>query len=144
MKASDKPMKDGKKTELFTLRLSMELKALIEAQAKEWSMSVADVIRANIIANNLPTISMELLDLVEKCRLASATQGLEAYFTAEEAEKFAKYLIEINDRNLKHYQEVKEATSFMLKLASIMYEERAKALEEVKLPNFENVDHENG
>lgn len=140
MKALDKaienrrsPWEIGAKEKVISLRVSGKMEEALEAQAQEWTMSLSDAVRRIISFYFLPIIAMENMD-----------KEVDQLVDPDEAEEYANFLIELNQRNMEHYQAMRDEAIAMAQIAAMKLYKQAKALEDATLPDFGDLDHGHG
>jgi len=154
------PLEVGSKTphrgRVVSFRVSEKLIKLLEMQRASWGMSLSDTVRHIVEFYFLPTLAQEAMSMkvqefeeINERELSGSRKGkagaLEAQraepvlFDAKEAEEYARFLFELNEQNMKHYQVIREEALAMQEIASKKLLEQARALEQAKLPNIEEV-----
>jgi hypothetical protein len=141
---------------VVSFRVTEAMENKLEKQAGEWELSLSDTVRRIMVFYFLPALLQEVLnqkvqvleELVseefpeKKADTTAPTKAQEIeplLLDAEEAEEYAKFLYELNEENMKHYQVIRDEAVLMHKIASRKLLEQARALEQAKLPNIEEV-----
>jgi hypothetical protein len=84
-------------------------------------------------------VTTEAASIKGKAGALEAQRAEPVLFDAKEAEEYARFLFELNEQNMKHYQVIREEALAMQEIASKKLLEQARDLEQAKLPNIEEV-----
>ena len=145
--------KTGTRGRVISLRVSERMEQLLEEQAQQWSMSNSDTLRSILNFYFLPPLLLEawenkveeLIELDTKQRgenradyeAPTLAQRIEHVLVdTDEAEEYALFIQDLWEKNLKHYETLREEAVAMHEIAIEQLEKAQKAIERMreKLP----------
>ena len=130
---------------IISLRVSEKLEQVLEEQAQKWNMSISDTLRSILNFYFLPPLLVEAWDkrvdeLVEKeakgSSLRKAQLTEKVFCDMDESEEYALFIQDLWEKNLKHYETLREEAVAMHEIAIEQLEKAQKAIERMreKLP----------
>ena len=145
--------KTGTRGKVISLRVSGRMEQLLQEQAQQWSMSNSDTLRSILNFYFLPPLLLEawenkveeLIELDTKQRgenradyeAPTLAQRIERVLVdTDEAEEYALFIQDLWEKNLKHYETLREEAIAMHEIAIEQLEKAQKAFERMreKLP----------